>query len=199
MTEPRQFRTVLRGFDPAQVMTTIEELTGALSTARHTVAERTDELATAQERATELARQLEDALAELDALRGGVPAPSHPDDLAPRVTAILALAEEEASQRREETEREADEILRTAEAQAARMTAAAAASADAIVEQASREGRRILSSFDERARASEEVRLRLIAVHDLLVRVDNELATEVHERAGPDPGAEIRGARPVPN
>jgi cell division septum initiation protein DivIVA len=199
MTERRQFRTVLRGFDPAQVRTTIEELTGALSTARQTAAQRTLELTTAQERATELARELEHAAAQLAALRAQGPATTHADDLAPRVTAILALAEEEGSQRREASEREADEILRTAQAQAARMEAAAAAAADAIVEHASEEARRIQSRFDERARASEDLRLRLIGVHDLLVRVDNELAAEGDERPGPDPGTERRGARPVPH
>src|SRR4051812_22050455 len=129
MTEPAQFRTVMRGFDPAQVTSTVAELSTALSTARRTAAERTVELATAQERAALLARELEDALAQLSTLREAVAAPSHPDDLGPRVTAILALAEEEASQRREESEREADEIRRAAEVEAARTKAAAAESA----------------------------------------------------------------------
>jgi hypothetical protein len=138
MSGPAQFRSVLRGYDPDQVTAAISELTTSLSIARRTAAERTLELATAQEREAALAQELQDAVARLAATEHA----GHdtaPGDLGTRVAAILALAEEEAGQRRVEAERDAEDIRLAAEAEATRMKAAAVSSADAVLEQASQE------------------------------------------------------------
>jgi cell division septum initiation protein DivIVA len=187
MTEHAQFRTVRRGFDPAEVNTTVAELTTALTTARRTAAERTVELTTAQKRASALARELEEAVAQLATLREAAPAPSPADDLGPRVSAILALAEEEASQRRDESEREANEILRTAEAEAARMKAAAAEAADGIVQEASRqaaEQRRATAALKAQLAESERAAESLIeSARQEALREGQRIQSHVAERA----------------
>lgn len=140
MTELPEFRTVLRGYDPNEVSAAVTELSHSLTVARRTAAERTMELTRAQERESALNAELDEAVARLAAAERNKQAhTAGPVDVGPRISTILSLAEEEAGQLRAEGERDAFEIRRAAEAEAARMKAAAAEAADTIVEQATQE------------------------------------------------------------
>jgi hypothetical protein len=140
VTELPQFRTVLRGYDPNEVSAAVTELSHSLTVARRTAAERTMELTRAQERESALNAELDEAVARLAAAERHEQAHSAgPVDVGARISTILSLAEEEAGQVRADGDRYVYEILRDAEAEAARMKAAAAEAADTIVAQATQE------------------------------------------------------------
>lgn len=140
MTELPEFRTVLRGYDPNEVSAAVTELSHSLTVARRTAAERTMELTRAQERESALNAELDEAVARLAAAERNEQAHTAGRvDVGPRISTILSLAEEEAGQLRADGERDAFEIRRAAEAEAARMKAAAAEAADTIVEQATQD------------------------------------------------------------
>jgi len=63
MTDQPQFRTVLRGLDPDQVASAIKELHTSLVIARRTAADRTVDLASAQQEVQRLPSQLDAAQA----------------------------------------------------------------------------------------------------------------------------------------
>ncbi len=138
MVDQPQFRTVLRGFDPDQVTAVIAEVTTSLSIARRTAAERTVELTKAQQREAALRADLDEAVARQSTKEHSSNNPVS-GEVGARVSAILSLAEEEAGDRRRESERLAAEVRRKAEADAARMKVAAAEAADAIVMQATQQ------------------------------------------------------------
>jgi cell division septum initiation protein DivIVA len=140
VTELPEFRTVLRGYDPNEVSAAVTELSHSLTVARRTAAERTMELTRAQERESALNAELDEAVARLAAAERNEQAHTAGRvDVGPRISTILSLAEEEAGQLRADGERDAFEIRRAAEAEAARMKAAAAEAADTIVEQATQD------------------------------------------------------------
>lgn len=185
MTEPARFRTVMRGYDPDQVLAAMTELTASLSIAQRAATERTEELTRAREREAALASDLHEArrrvaaAAEIDSHTQGA------GGLGTRVTAILELAEEEAAQRRSEGERYAEQRRQSAAAEAARMKAAAVASADSIVQQASdtaaaqRERNAVLElQLRGTIQARDEMRQQLAGVCDLLSELEAELAAD---------------------
>src|SRR6478609_7156547 len=102
MSEEPQFRTVLRGFDPEQVKSAMDELQSAVVTARRVSADRTIELARMQEQLAMTQRNLEatkDRLSKADSHSTPTAAPSVAD-VGTRIGSILALANEEAEELR---------------------------------------------------------------------------------------------------
>jgi hypothetical protein len=134
--EPQQFRTVLRGYDPDEVSAAMTEMSGSLTIARRTAADRTMELTKAQEREAALNADLDEAVARLAAAESDGGRHGGFTEVGARVSTILNLADEEAGQLRAEGERYASEVRRVADAEAARMKAAAVEAADSIVQQA---------------------------------------------------------------
>ena len=139
MIEPPQFRTVLRGYDPEQVAAAVTELSGSLAIARRTAADRTMELTKAQQHVATLTAERDEAVERLAAGTSSDSGHGQFVEVGARVSAILSLAAEEAGQVRAEAERFAEELRRSAYADAQRMKAAAAAAADEIVRQANQE------------------------------------------------------------
>ena len=142
MIEQPQFRTVLRGFDPDQVIAAITELTGSLAIARRTAAERTMELTKAQERAAALERRPRRGrrawrpLRGREAARPRVRRPRDPGQ--PRSSTWPTRRPASCATRASATPTRSGARPRR---EAARMNAAAAEAADAIVQQASQQRR----------------------------------------------------------
>lgn len=100
MSEDPQFRTVLRGFDPDQVKSTLEEMHKALSTARRIAADRTIELTRMQDKHAQLERDLDEAVHRIADLESRAGHSSASADVGARIGSILALANEEAEELR---------------------------------------------------------------------------------------------------
>jgi hypothetical protein len=116
MAEDPQFRTVLRGFDPDQVKSALEEMRNALSTARRIAADRTIELTRMQEKHGQVEKDLDEAvqrIADLERRAAAGGSPNAPADVGARIGSILALANEEAEELRaggrEQAQRQLDE------------------------------------------------------------------------------------------
>ncbi len=129
MSEPPQFRTVLRGADPQQVATAISELHASLVVVRRALADRTTELSRIQEEHHALQATLATAQQRIAEMEQQRPAPGSGDgDVGPLISSMLTLAEEEAAQIRatavsemaEERERAAHEVAAERTAQQAR-------------------------------------------------------------------------------
>ena len=154
MNESPQFRTVLRGYDPDEVTAVITELSSSLTIARRTAADRTKELARAQEQSAKLKTQLGETTEKLAAAQEvSAPEPS-PDafvGVSSRLTAILELAEQEASQVRAEGERYVAELRTAAEADVERITQEASGKAEAVMRKANA-ARREADRAGQRAR-----------------------------------------------
>ncbi|HEY7989638.1 MAG TPA: hypothetical protein VIE19_10495 [Lapillicoccus sp.] len=100
MSDDPQFRTVLRGFDPDQVRSTLDDLQTSLVTARRIAADRTIELTRMQDKYVQLERDLDEAVHRIADLESR---PAHSNasvDLGARIGSILALANEEAEELR---------------------------------------------------------------------------------------------------
>src|SRR5829696_9094439 len=100
MSEEPQFRTVLRGFDPDEVRSTLDEMQKALTTARRIAADRTIELTRMQDRHIQLERDLDDAVHRIADLESRAGPSNSSADVGARIGSILALANEEAEELR---------------------------------------------------------------------------------------------------
>ena len=129
-----EFRSVMRGFDPAQVNATLAELTAALEAARREAADRTVELTKSQTAHAELARKVEASIArisELEQAQQTAATPSY-QDLGERIGKILHLADAEAQNMRESAEADAQQHRNDALAAAALSQTAADRYADDV-------------------------------------------------------------------
>lgn len=114
MSQEAQFRSVLRGYDPEQVRSAMDELQSSIVTARRIAADRTIELTRAEEQLAQANRDLDEAAARIVELeRRPTQAPSASGDVGARIASILALANEEAEDLRaagqEDARRQRDE------------------------------------------------------------------------------------------
>lgn len=123
MSEELQFRTVLRGFDPDQVRSAVDDLQTSVVTARRIAADRTIELTRMQEHLGQVQRELEEATKRIGQLEQQEPptAPATPQaptttDVGTRIGSILALANEEAEELRNAGREEARRRLDDADA-----------------------------------------------------------------------------------
>ena len=162
MSEESQFRTVLRGFDPEQVKSAMDEMHTSVVTARRLAADRTIELTRMQDHLNQVQRRLDEATARIAELEKQSPqsAPSA-GDVGARIGSILALANEEAEElraagrdqaqrtlaeadasaraARSEAERHADEVRLTARGDADRVVDEARQRAAALLDEANRD------------------------------------------------------------
>ena len=149
MSEDPQFRNVLRGFDPEQVKSAMDELQTSIVTARRIAADRTIELTRAEEQLSRANRDLDEAAARIVELeRRPAQAPSAGGDVGSRIGSILALANEEAEELRAAGREEARRQLEEAEA----AIAASRAEAERYVDEARR------SAHDEASRVVDDAR-----------------------------------------
>lgn len=169
MSDTAGFRTVMRGYEPAEVDRTIGQLRQALDEVRAEAAQRSVELTKLGSHAGRLESELAAQTAALAALRtehDNTPPPSFLE-LGSRIGSMLSLAEEEATEIRAAAQRHADTL--TADSQAAadqartnadRYAAEVASRADAeatrIVENAKRQADDILDHADREATARRE-------------------------------------------
>jgi hypothetical protein len=145
MSQEPQFRSVLRGYDPEQVRTAMDELQSSIVTARRIAADRTIELTRAEEQLSRANRELDEAAARIVELeRRPAQAPSGGGDVGARIGSILALANEEAEELRAAGREEARRQLDEAEAAIAASRAEAQRYVDEIRRNADDEGNRIL-------------------------------------------------------
>ena len=162
MSEESQFRTVLRGFDPEQVKSAMDEMHTSVVTARRLAADRTIEVTRMQDHLNQVQRRLDEATARIAELEKQSPqsAPSA-GDVGARIGSILALANEEAEElraagrdqaqrtlaeadasaraARSEAERHADEVRLTARGDADRVVDEARQRAAALLDDANRD------------------------------------------------------------
>jgi len=162
MSEESQFRTVLRGFDPEQVKSAMDEMHTSVVTARRLAADRTIEVTRMQDHLNQVQRRLDEATARIAELEKQSPqsAPSA-GDVGARIGSILALANEEAEElraagrdqaqrtlaeadasaraARSEAERHADEVRLTARGDADRVVDEARQRAAALLDEANRD------------------------------------------------------------
>src|SRR4051794_13326931 len=123
MSDTPQFRTVLRGYEPAEVDATFRDLREQLARAR----EAAGGAGEANARSQQLANRVQQLEAQLSA-KEAEPAPDTTpsfESLGARVVQILGLAEDEASELRAKAHSDADEHLKQV------TTAAETAKADA--------------------------------------------------------------------
>jgi hypothetical protein len=114
MSQDPPFRSVLRGYDPEQVRSAMDELQASIVTARRIAADRTIELTRAEEELARANRDLDEAAARIVELeRRPAQGSSAGGDVGARIGSILALANEEAEEvraaGREEARRKLDE------------------------------------------------------------------------------------------
>jgi chromosome segregation ATPase len=154
MSEEPQFRTVLRGYDPEQVKSVLDELQTSVVTARRLAADRTIELTRMQEHLNHVQRDLDQATARVEELESRPPqaAPSA-GDVGARIGSILALANEEAEELRAAGREDARRQLDEADAALAAARAEAQRHADELRSHADDEANRIV--VDARHEASE--------------------------------------------
>jgi cell division septum initiation protein DivIVA len=169
MSDSTSFRSVLRGYDPAQVDQWRAEHAGALEQARQEAAERTVEvselraaLARTQEEQAGTAR----SLASLKDEHSKAAAPTYAN-LGERIGTILGLADEEAAEIRSNAQADADTLRGTTSLEADRVRTEAdryaedvrtKADADAtqVVEKAKQQADAILDDADREASARRE-------------------------------------------
>ena len=100
MSDDPQFRTVLRGFDPDQVKSALDDLQASLVTARRIAADRTIELTRMQDKYVQLERDLDEAVQRIADLESRSGQSNASVDVGARIGSILALANEEAEELR---------------------------------------------------------------------------------------------------
>ncbi len=166
MSEQLQFRTVLRGFDPEQVKSAMDELQSSVVTARRVSADRTIELTRMQEQLATTQRDLEAAKARLS------DADSHPTptgaptvtDVGARIGSILALANEEAEELRaagrddarrrvEEADASVAAVRADAERYAEQLRVSAHGDADHIIDEARHRAAEVVDAATREAQA----------------------------------------------
>lgn len=180
MSDTTSFRSVLRGYDPAQVDQWRAENAGALEQARQEAAERTVEVSQLKAAMSRLQEEGSQTARELQALKDEQRKAAAPTfaDLGERIGAILTMADEEATeirnaaqveaqtlagtsrlaadQARADADRYAEDVRTGADAQAAQVVEKARQQADAILDDADREAsarREEAEAFYEHQRA----------------------------------------------
>ena len=116
MSDDPQFRTVLRGFDPDQVRSALDDLQTSLVTARRIAADRTIELTRMQDQYVQLERDLDEAVHRIADLESRTGHPNASADVGARIGSILALANEEAEELRAGGRQQAQRELEEASA-----------------------------------------------------------------------------------
>lgn len=145
MPDTGAFRTVLRGYDPAQVDQHVQHVQGALAEARELVADLSEQVQALEHRLTERAAEDAGELVRPEALQHSYA------DLGARVAQILALSEEEATDVVARASAEADALRGEAEAHA-RLVRTEADRYDAAVRaDAGVEAQRLLADAQRRA------------------------------------------------
>ena len=163
MTDTSQFRTVLRGYDPAQVEHTVRELHAAAEAARQEAAELSVHVTKLESAHVQLREVVDARDAEIATMAQAARSAAAPSfaDLGDRIGSMLTLADEEAAQIRakaqedsdaaksaasevcaaltNEAQRYAADTRSKAEADAARLLEDARTKADDILEAAARE------------------------------------------------------------
>jgi cell division septum initiation protein DivIVA len=154
MSEESQFRTVLRGFDPEQVKSAMDEMHTSVVTARRLAADRTIELTRMQDHLNQVQRRLDEATARIAELEKQSPqsAPSA-GDVGARIGSILALANEEAEELRAAGRDQAQRTLAEADASARAARSEAERHADQVRLTARGDADRVLDEARQRAAA----------------------------------------------
>ncbi len=154
MSEESQFRTVLRGFDPEQVKSAMDEMHSSVVTARRLAADRTIELTRMQDHLNQVQRRLDEATARIAELEQQAPqsAPSA-GDVGARIGSILALANEEAEELRAAGRDQAQRTLAEADASAMAARSEAERHADQVRLTARGDADRVVDEARQRAAA----------------------------------------------
>jgi cell division septum initiation protein DivIVA len=154
MSEDTQFRTVLRGFDPEQVKSAMDEMHTSVVTARRLAADRTIELTRMQDQLNQVQHRLDQATARITELEQKAPqsAPSA-GDVGARIGSILALANEEAEELRAAGREQAQRTLAEADASAAAARSEAERHADQLRATARDDADRVVEEARQRAAA----------------------------------------------
>ena len=154
MSEESQFRTVLRGFDPEQVKSAMDEMHTSVVTARRLAADRTIELTRMQDHLNQVQRRLDEATARIAELEQQAPqsAPSA-GDVGARIGSILALANEEAEELRAAGRDQAQRTLAEADASAMAARSEAERHADQVRLTARGDADRVVDEARQRAAA----------------------------------------------
>ena len=154
MSEESQFRTVLRGFDPEQVKSAMDEMHTSVVTARRLAADRTIELTRMQDHLNQVQRRLDEATARIAELEKQAPqsAPSA-GDVGARIGSILALANEEAEELRAAGRDQAQRTLAEADASAMAARSEAERHADQVRLTARGDADRVVDEARQRAAA----------------------------------------------
>lgn len=147
------FRSVMRGYDPAQVDTHLGELLSALDDARREATDRTDELSRTRAAHADLSAEADDLRAQARSLEDAQRSAGQPTftDLGARVGQILQLAEDEATERRAEAEVDAADLRAAAVAAAETVRAEATRSGDEVLIRAQADAASRLESASRRA------------------------------------------------
>lgn len=148
-----QFRTVLRGYDPAEVDRIIGTLRAERDAAhRETAVAQVDveklrmQLGTLDSRGAAAARRI----AELEEAERNAAPPTY-TDLGARVGSILTLANEEATELRHNAKQEAAELLTSAQAERDRLLATAQSQADETRSRSEAEATRVVATAKQAA------------------------------------------------
>ena len=154
MSEESQFRTVLRGFDPEQVKSAMDEMHTSVVTARRLAADRTIEVTRMQDHLNQVQRRLDEATARIAEREKQAPqsAPSA-GDVGARIGSILALANEEAEELRAAGRDQAQRTLAEADASARAARSEAERHADEVRLTARGDADRVLDEARQRAAA----------------------------------------------
>ncbi|HEY8308125.1 MAG TPA: hypothetical protein VIG79_15740 [Lapillicoccus sp.] len=152
MSEESQFRTVLRGFDPEQVKSAMDEMQTSVVTARRLATDRTIELTRMQDHLNQVQRRLDEATARIAELEKQAPqsAPSA-GDVGARIGSILALANEEAEELRAAGRDQAQRTLAEADASATAARSEAERHADRVRLTARGDADRVVDEARQRA------------------------------------------------
>lgn len=153
MSEEPPFRTVLRGYDPEQVRSALDELQASVVTARRMTADRTIELTRMQEQLAKAQRELEAADARLGQLERdpAQAAPPSVTDVGVRIGSILALANEEAEELRAAGRDDARRRLEEADAAITAARSEAEREAQQLRGTASQDAERVIEEARQRA------------------------------------------------
>ena len=153
MSDAPAFRTVLRGYDPAEVDRRHGELSTALVQARQEAADRTIEASQLQQANARLRQDLDaqaKKVAALEEAQRKAAAPSFAD-LGERIGTILTLADEEAAEMRRTAAEEAETVRGAATIEAGETRAAADRYAEEVRGTADAEAKRVVEKARQHA------------------------------------------------
>jgi cell division septum initiation protein DivIVA len=169
MSDSTSFRSVLRGYDPAQVDQWQAETSNALAQARNEAAERTVEVSELRAALTRAQEQHAGVTRQFEALQDEQRKAAAPTfaDLGDRIGSILTLADQEATDIRDKarvdadtlvgtSQLEADQARKDADAYAVDVRGRADAEAAQVVEKAKQQADSILDDADREASARRE-------------------------------------------